>query len=652
MLCSRTLCLPKIVLGLFVPLLSLVAFLVPAAGATASASPEGRGWRAFGYFAPTNLPPGGTGTLKLYVYSAGALGNNSPVKVVDRLPAGLTAAASFAGEPCEGEGTSVVTCEVAEVPAEGAPGRPAEVAIPVVVAPDATNSSMPVDRVEVEGGGAEHASGETVPVSFGSTPAALGIANLDAWFTNADGTDDLQAGSHPYRATVAFALNTVLNKGGEEMSAGGDPRGIAIKLPPGLVGNPDAAGRCTLEEFEEGEFAEAGQGCPASSEVGEDTAHINFGAGLLTVPIYNLVPPRGVAAQFAFVVENVRTYLDARVRSGGDYGITVHTDNVTQSDVLGDSATFWSVPPGGGTSAPFLTLPTSCGTQLTFGAAILSTWEDEHADAEGSFPIDNAQGEPATISGCNRLVHFEPSVEIAPDTTQADSPAGLTATVKVPQNVNPEGLATSGLKDTTVVLPEGMAINPGQATGLQACQTGTGLGDDDLPGPDENGEAEVFDGPPECPSASKVGTDEISTPLLPGRLKGSVYTLQSNPPELKILVAASGEGVNLKLIGTVHLNEATGQLTTTFENTPDAPLNEFVLAFSGGAQAALVTPPVCSVYSSTGVYTSNTAFTPWAGVEDGVALPYPRTRCYRAVSRSRPAPPARRARTRCRLRRA
>ena len=44
-----------------------------------------------------------------------------------------------------------------------------------------------------------------------------------------------------------------------------------------------------------------------------------------------------------------------------------------------------------------------------------------------------------------------------------------------------------------------------------------------------------------------------------------MYVLQSNPPELKLLVAASGDGVNLKLFGTVHLNALTGQLMTTFE---------------------------------------------------------------------------------------
>ena len=48
------------------------------------------------------------------------------------------------------------------------------------------------------------------------------------------------------------------------------------------------------------------------------------------------------------------------------------------------------------------------------------------------------------------------------------------------------------------------------------------------------------------------------TPLLPDKLEGNVYVMQSNPPELKLLVAASGDGVNLKLVGTVHLNDSDG----------------------------------------------------------------------------------------------
>ena len=111
--------------------------------------------------------------------------------------------------------------------------------------------------------------------------------------------------------------------------------------------------------------------------------------------------------------------------------------------------------------------------------------------------------------------------------------------------MNPEGLANAGLKDTTVTLPAGVVVNPGQANGLAACQT-----DEEALGSAENGE--VNEAPPSCPAASKIGTDEITTPLLPDKLKGNVYILQSNPPELKMLVAASGDGVNLKLLGTAH----------------------------------------------------------------------------------------------------
>ena len=82
--------------------------------------------------------------------------------------------------------------------------------------------------------------------------------------------------------------------------------------------------------------------------------------------------------------------------------------------------------------------------------------------------------------------------------------------------------------------------------------------------------------------------------------------MPSNPPHLKLLVAAEGEGVFLKLVGNVNLDEATGQLTTTFTNTPELPFTDFKLSFSGGAQAALTTPTQC------GTYTTTSDFTPWS----------------------------------------
>ncbi len=179
--------------------------------------------------------------------------------------------------------------------------------------------------------------------------------------------------------------------------------------------------------------------------------------------------------------------------------------------------------------------------------------------------------------------------------------------MKVPQEnlLNPEGEVAATLKNTSVTLPEGLVINPGQAAGLAAC-----------------GETEANihgEGQQSCPSASKVGTVKIQTPLLDGELEGelegNVYVLQSNPPELKLLIAASGDGIYLKLPATVHLNEATGQLTTTVNETPALPFTDFKLTFSGGAQAALATPVQC------GTYTTNADFTPWT-TPFGVDVPF------------------------------
>jgi hypothetical protein len=107
-----------------------------------------------------------------------------------------------------------------------------------------------------------------------------------------------------------------------------------------------------------------------------------------------------------------------------------------------------------------------------------------------------------------------------------------------------------------------------------------------------------------------VGTVSIKTPLLEAaaekELVGNVYVLQSNPPELKLLVAASADGVNLKLVGVVHLDERTGRLTTTFQGTPELPFTDFKLSFSGGPQAALATPTLCGTYATT------SDFTPWS----------------------------------------
>jgi len=104
------------------------------------------------------------------------------------------------------------------------------------------------------------------------------------------------------------------------------------------------------------------------------------------------------------------------------------------------------------------------------------------------------------------------------------------------------------LKNTKVTLPEGLVINPGQAAGLVACRAA---------------EANVHGEGPAVVSGGVEGGDGQDPDTVVGRRarkanwKATLYVLQSNPPNLQLLVAASADGIFLKLVGDVHLNETT-----------------------------------------------------------------------------------------------
>jgi uncharacterized repeat protein (TIGR01451 family) len=651
------------------------------------------GWEVTSSTFPTYLAPsGGAGTLELNVYNVGGAPSTGQVTVTDTLPPGVLATsagdvqlgtAEIFGEQglweCTGdaigesprkdgefEPASVVTCVSSptlpalprpEPTEEQGPGTILHIGIGVTVQTAKQGTSM--NDVTVSGGGAPSAASSSGPVTVSSAPAPpFGFQSVDGWASRPNGTLDTQAGSHPYEVDFSFDLNTERDNasGGVLVVAGGRPRRLAVKLPPGLVGNPTAVPQCTRTDFDN-------ERCDPATQVGTDVANAALGGKRVpfraAFAVYNLVPPAGLPAQFGFVLAGQQVFLDVGVRSGGDYGITAHATALPQGQVniRGNRVVLWGEPsdpshkpfraslfwegqrcgsdtfdpelPGCATTAPrvpFLTLGSACGGPQEAIASV-SAWETD-GFGEASFVSHDANFAPAGVTGCEHLT-FAPSIAVAPDTSSADTPAGITVDVSVPQEglVTPGALATSDIKDTTVVLPPGVVINPGQAAGLQACKSGDVPGGDDLPLPGENGEEERFDGPAACPNASKVGTVKIVSPLLKEALEGNVYVLQSNPPHLKLLFAASGEGVNLKLVAeasecetageTVDGKscEAPGQLITKVTDAPQLPFTDFKLSFSGGAQAALDTPTQC------GTYTTTSDFEPWSAPQVGDAFP-------------------------------
>jgi hypothetical protein len=615
----------------------------------------GPGWEVTSTIYPTNIAPaGGTGVIEINVHNIGAQSSTGTVTVTDVLPEGLIA--TQAGDvqtafplsieglwECSFPNGKIVTCinspALPSLPIpqpqrkeplnqnESPPsvrGGGAIEHIGIAVKTETSNPGTLTNRVTVAGGGAPASASTTAPITVSSTPAPFGFQDFDGWFNNPDGTIDTQAGSHPYAVTFSLDLHTILNQAQANLEpAGGEPREISVNLPPGFVGNPTAVPECTRQQFEE-------EVCPPSTQVGIDKADALGGqlvSNRFPFPVYNLVPPSGVPAQFAFQIFGVVVFLDAGVRSGSNYGITAHVNNIPQKLVMGNNITLWGEPSDpshdedrftklNGTTnpplclwgckssapqVPFLTLPTACEGPQEYTTSA-TAWRTT-GSGEASFKSHNSNDISTGFTGCDHL-GFDPTISVRPDTSQTDTPAGLTVDVRVPQEglVTPGAIATSNIKDTTVVLPQGVVVNPGQATGLAACQPGQ----DGLTTTTEKAEHKENNGPAECPEASKVGEDEIETPLLSKPIKGNVYVLQSNPPELKLLVTASGEGVNIKLVGTVHLNETTGQLSTTFTETPELPFTDFKLVFSGGARAALDTPTQCGEQQAT------SDFTPWS----------------------------------------
>ena len=125
--------------------------------------------------------------------------------------------------------------------------------------------------------------------------------------------------------------------------------------------------------------------------------------------------------------------------------------------------------------------------------------------------------------------------------------------------------------------------------------------------------------PANCPDASKVANVRIKTPLLEHELTG--VDVSGGAAELRwpagkpVLLAESrctwslknpNAGVLVKLAGKVTPDPVTGQLTTTFENTPQLPFTELKAEFFGTDRAPLATPALC------GDLHHDASFTPWS----------------------------------------
>ena len=606
-------------------------------------------WTITSAATPAYFHPGDASGVSAYTVVAtntGGVSTSGDITITDTLPSGLTLDSSHplnevslkvadeTGDilyPCAP--STPVSCVVSGTSLP--PGGRLIMFVPVDIDPSAPANVTNV--VGVSGGGATSAF-VTEHTTVSAQDAPYGFQSLDTSITDPNGVAVTQAGSHPYRFHTGFQLNTVFQSFQPVNPPAASTKDVVGKLPVGMVVNPRAtAVRCTEAQLRYTGVT-AVPHCPAGSAVG--VAHVVAGLFGYTNPtfveaLYNMVPPPGAPAEFAFDVPSagfdIIVHLIGHVDTAGNYALTAEANDVIQfGEISGFSVDLWGDPtdpshdkrrgecatapvdlqthgcPTAPVGTPLLTMPSACSGPLSTQISV-DSWEDPGNFISGSSQTEDSYGNPVGVTGCDQLP-FAPTITVQPESTVADSPTGLHVDLHVPQNETLEGLATANLKNAVVTLPKGMVVNPSAADGLVGCSPAQ----IDLHGA----------GAAQCPDASKIGTVEVDTPLLEHPLPGSVYLAKQDDNPFGSLLALyigvddPSTGVVVKLAGKVESDPVTGQLKATFDENPQLPFEDIKLDFFGGPRAPLMTPSVC------GTYTTNTDLTPWSAPQAADAFPF------------------------------
>jgi hypothetical protein len=476
--------------------------------------------------------------------------------------------------------------------------------------------------------------------------AEFGLTELDLTSTSEDGSPAVQAGSHPFALKTNIAVET------EEFPLGSgvlapveEVKDLNVSLPPGLVGNPTAVPRCAAAEF-----MEVSQ-CPDATVVG--AARVEYGepGTFEPAPVYNLEPSPGSVAKIGFLIVGVPVVVKIGLNPNPPHNVIATSTNITQGVFfLAAKISLWGVPAAHShdkergacltskstcsvsiPAKPFLTLPTSCASPLSFGFEADSWQSPSPPGAPYPFQAtatahDNSiPPNPLSPSGCAKL-EFSPQFKAQPTSQSAESASGL----DVEADVNDEGIgnpaedatAASTIKEAVVTLPEGMTINPSQAEGLGVCSEAQLAKEQADSAPGEG-----------CPQSSKIGSVEAESPLLEDTVvKGALFvaTPHQNPYNsliaFYIVLKDPQLGIIVKLPAKVEPDPKTGQLITTLGEAPyeipRLPVSHFHFHFREGGRSPLVTPPAC------GTHTTRALFTPWSNP----AAPYTTTSSFQIAS--------------------
>jgi hypothetical protein len=473
----------------------------------------------------------------------------------------------------------------------------------------------------------ESAGSGTGTVSLASPEDEYGFEKVEAH------TSTTNAGMHPdFTTNIVFKHFKEEGKSYKETPSA-TAEDITVSLPPGLLGNPLATPRCSM-----GDFVTIGN-CPVASQVGVTNVHLGSPSyGTFTEPIFNLTPPHphDEVARLGFIALLYPVFIDVRVRTAGDFGVTATVHSAPGLGTLVSAeTTLWGdpaspvhdeeritpieargcgtacLPPGGRPSGippeeqkGFMTNPSACqGGQVGFE---VTTYQHPGEVLRTSAPF-------APTVGCTGLP-FAPTFEARPTTRRAGAPTGLQTVLRIPQHLGPQEAATSTMREARVSLPAGMQIAPGAANWVQTCS------DQQV-----HFQQEVDAG---CPDASKLGTATFASPALSEPLTGAIYQRTPSPGhQFGLWLVSDALGLHIKLPGEIEPDPDTGRLTAVFRDLPQVPVEEIELDVWGGPRAPLKNPDACGIYTTDFTFAPHSEDSPVSGqsqmsIDEGCDQPF------------------------------
>jgi hypothetical protein len=467
------------------------------------------------------------------------------------------------------------------------------------------------NTVSVTGGGTAGAS-VNVQNANSVVPAPFGMSEFNSLSAGLDGLPDRQAGGHPNELLTELDLNTTVRHPTHDRPTRirdgvQDVKDVVVDLPLGFMGNALATPTCTFAQLSSRER------CPPDTEIGYISTEPSSIESVYS-PIFNMVPERGVPAEFGFRdgLHSSHILYASVVPGAGGYVLRTSSFEIPQISLENIDVVFYGNPVAKDEStnpaAAFFTNPSSCSGEPLRTTLHADSWQAPgRLGADGMPDLSDpnwvtSQSSAPPVTGCD-LLHFEGALTAQPDTNQAGVPTGLNVDLKVPQNSDPSTLATPPLKKAVVTLPAGLVVNPSAAGGLEACSPAQiALGSD---------------AQPSCPEASKIGSVEVSTPAVAGILQGSMYLATQNDNPFHTLLAGyividdPTTGVLVKIPGRIDPDPVTGQLVASFDEAPQFPFSDLKLHIFGGPRASLMTPAGC------GTYTTSGQLTPWSAPDSG-----------------------------------